>query len=184
MRMYRLTITAGSVAVMALQGGCDLQAQPQAQALTPPPVIDACTVPIPTGVVYHQAQDRWEVLLAPPTFPPDPQETELLNAIPLVTYAPGGVIEGFVPASEVFDLVASYATGTDSIRGKLPHAISFIRGRWHIHLQETSIPERPLVELGAYEAWIERDGSSMSYRVRLTGQDQVNICSFRVEVPE
>lgn len=154
-------ITAGLVAVMAIQGACNRQPQPQAQALPPPLAPPEGPRPVPTAVVYHQAQDRWEVVLAPPERTP----SQLLRNLPLQTYTADGIVDGFVPNLALFE------ADFDVLTGPFPAWIEFTSGQWIVRSQVGRTPEQPFSDEGFYQARVSLNRRDWIYTIWLAGQD-------------
>ncbi len=148
----------GATVLAAVPGGCNRPAQPPAPA---PAAVHQCPVPVPVAVVYHAAQDRWEVVLADP----DAAQTDLPATLPLQTVIDGRIVDGFVPSPAAFE------QRHDSLRmaGHFPSSVRFQNGRWFVARMFTDMPEEPLLDEGAYPASVKKVDSHNRYEIFMPG---------------
>lgn len=151
----RFPTMLGVMALAAVPGGCNRQTQPLA-----PVAVHQCPIPLPVAVVYHAAQDRWEIVLAEP----DAAETDLPRTLPLQTFIDGRVVDGFVPSPTAFQ--------QDNLRltGQFPLSVEFHNGRWFVLREFAAVAEQPLLNKGSYGAYVNRIGSRTLYYIHIDGR--------------
>lgn len=117
----------GVAASAAAVGGCARHSQPLA-----PPDAHQWSVPTPAGVVYHADEDRWEVVLAPPT----PGVNEWPEYVPGTTRSGGMAFDGFRPNPE------TYEQNPRALIGEFPRLMSFKEDRWTIVLVPGTVSKK------------------------------------------